>query len=95
MSTFVCVETPGRVTWFESEQHYYDGQPTLLLDFAPRHNVWVATSRRPTTRATTPSIASVMRLLRNFPTADVSRFVTHTVSEPGAPLEPIAREVPA
>ena len=95
MSDFVCVRTPDRVAWFEDERHYYDGQPTFVMERDPVQLLWYGRSYRPTTKAMTPSVGRVFRLLNNFPAADVSEWVTHCVPEPGAPLEPIERGVPA
>lgn len=94
--SYVCVQTPGRVTWFESEQHYYDGQPTITLTFDPKGNVWWGRSHHPTPPSMTPSVGEVFLRLTNNPWAGVSDQMTHSVAEPGAPLEPIIREqVPA
>lgn len=96
MSAFVCVQTAGKVSWFEDEQHYYDGQPTVVLTLDPVQHLWWGRSYRPTTRVMTPSVGEVFRRLANFPDSDVSDAVTHVVAEPGAPLEPVpVRSVPA
>jgi hypothetical protein len=87
--TFVCVRTPDRVSWFEDEKHYYDGDPTIFVEFDAKHTTWTVHTRRRTTRAMTPSVGQVLLRLTNFPTSDVTPWLTHVVPEPGAPLEPI------
>jgi hypothetical protein len=92
VSVFVCVRTPDRVSWFGSEQDYYDGRPTFEMRFDQRQTLWYGQSFHPTTKAMTPSVGEAFRRLGQFPTSDVSDLVTHFVSEPGAPLEPVVRE---
>jgi hypothetical protein len=80
------------MSWFEDEHRYYHEDPAVILTLDPVHLVWWGRTYRPTPRAMTPSVGEAFRRLANFPTSDVSDLVTHFVSEPGAPLEPVVRE---
>lgn len=87
---------PVKIAWFANERAFYDDNPIIVLEYDARLVAWNVLSCRTTPRPVMATFGPVWRRLSNFPTADVSKWLTHTVAEPGAPLEPITREqVPA
>lgn len=87
--TVVIVTQQRKVEWFVDEQHYYHEDPTLVLTFDPKANVWWGRSFHPTPRAMNRSVGWAFHRLTRNPWADVSDVATHTVPEPGAPIEPV------
>lgn len=70
--------------WFESEDGYYNGDPLARLvaghELRAGRNVQVSTAQ---------DVAHAWLLLLQLPNHDVTYLATHTIAEPGAPLEPI------
>jgi hypothetical protein len=78
-----------KIEWFEDENRFYDADPLAALTFDAAVSVWWGKSFRPTGSTLGLLIAVTLQMLTEDPWADVSFLATHTISEPGAPLEPI------
>lgn len=74
------------VEWFESEDCYYTGDPLARLVAA--HELQAG---RHVQVSTAHDITHAWLLLLQLPNHDVTYLATHTVAEPGAPLERIVK----
>lgn len=77
-----------KVEFYEDETAYYNGERTVLMVFEPGA-AWVfRVDRRASLRLGWRATRVVIRLRTN-PWLSLADVDTHTVPEPGAPLEPI------
>lgn len=84
------------IEWFEDERRAYAGDPFRRMTFNPVTHVWSGRSLRKHRfglQVDWQAAVTLWRLTQN-PWADVSDVATHTVAEPGAPLDPIDPVVP-
>lgn len=72
------------VEWFEDEDGYYSGDPLARL--VADHELHAGRHLR---ISTAHNVAHTWLLLLQLPGHDVTYLATHTVAEPGAPLEHI------
>lgn len=79
----------SKALWFEDEAAFYDGNPTLVMEFNRASCAWSYVSLRISSPALRLRAAHVIERLERTPWTDMAFAATHTVAEPGAPLEPI------
>lgn len=87
MTVPVSLAEPTRISFYEDERQAYERDPFIVLTFDPP--VWHGKSLRITDRGIRVPAAKALWWLTQYPWSDPNRFATHTIAEPGAPLEPV------
>lgn len=78
-----------KVEWFENERAFYADAVTLVMQLDEAAGVWWYLPKRVSSDELGTAAVKVIEVFEACPWTDVSRFATHFVPEPGAPLEPV------
>lgn len=86
MTPVVLVQA-DEVAFYPDEASYYNHEPAIVLKF--EDNAWHGRTFHPSSPATKRAVFRAWRRLTRNPWADVTDLATHSVAEPGAPLQPV------